>query len=293
MAPDQRDLMVFHQVALLGSFTKAAENQNVSKGYISKAVRRLEEQLGKKLFQRTTRHLVLTTAGEQLLTTTTAMNEVLQKGLSELQALGGEPRGQLRIAAPPAFGVSVLAPLIAEFQQQYPHVSLQMELDSKLVDIIAGGYDVVFRSAKLDDSSLIARSIGRFASAIVATPKFVKENHLSKVNSPDELEGVACLAYRGSKAWHFELEGVIKDIAINPIVTSNLLSFLKVSVLNHMGVGLFPYFMVEKEIKEKKLLTILPRWSSVKSPLYLVYPSRDYIPMKAKCFIDFVTQRLS
>lgn len=285
---DQRDLLIFHQVALSHSFTKAADVLLVSKGHVSKAISRLEQQLEKKLFQRSTRQLVLTDAGEQLFATTLEMQAALARGLETLQILGDEPRGILRITAPPALAEAILAPAFVAFRQQYPGVMIELNLESRLVDPIAEGYDVVFRSARLEDSNLIARKLMDIESKLVASSSFLKR--YDRLKTPQDLTEIPCVAYRAQPkvTWNFKKSNKRMLVDISPVLTSNLLSFLKASVLNGMGVALLPSFMMQEEIKQKRLVAVLPEWELPSAPLYVVYPSRDYMPFKVKCFISFL-----
>ncbi|OGO93050.1 MAG: hypothetical protein A3F41_04130 [Coxiella sp. RIFCSPHIGHO2_12_FULL_44_14] len=289
MQPDQRDLLVFHQVALNQSFTKAAVVLAVSKGYVSRVIRRLEHQLEKKLLQRSTRQLVLTDAGEQLFSTTQAMQATLEKGLEALQTASQIPKGLLRISAPPAFAEVLLAPIFAAFQQQYPAVIIEIDLQSRLVDPIAAGYDLIFRSARLSDSNLIARKLFDIENVFLATPEFLQQHHPLKI--PQDLKKVPCVAYgfHSETTWHFSRAKQQETVTLTPVLKSNLLSFLKECALNHLGVVALPLFMVKKELAEQRLHILLPEWQLSSAPLYMVYPSREYLPFKVKCLIEFLT----
>ncbi len=289
MRPDQRDLLVFHAVALQMNFTKAAESLNVSKGHVSKSISRLESQLKLKLFQRSTRRLVLTDAGERLLETTKEMQATLLDGLEALQGISGDPIGTLKVSAPPGLGEAVLAPMFAMFMQKYPEVNIDLVLESRLIDLIAEGYDVIFRSAELNDSSLVARKLLDVDYCLVAAPEIF--SNYPEPSHPEDLKELPCIAYKtpGKLVWEFKQAKKNTHVDINPQLTCNLSSFLKTSVLNGAGVTVMPIFMVEDEIAEKKLRVLLPEWQLKSFQVYLVYPSRQHIPLKLRCFIDFVS----
>ena len=295
MDPDQRDLLNFHHVALHGSFTKAADSLQVSKSHISKSISRLEQQLQKKILQRSTRQLVLTEAGEQLFATTTMMQATLTQGLEKLQVLAGKPKGKLKISAPPAFAVEVLAPLLVKFMQAYPDVTIELDLASKLVDIISGGYDLVFRSALLKDSNLIARKLFDCDDILVASPTLFNQHQMPVL--PQDLERLPCIAYQASGSskinWQLKKNNQNRVVNLTPVLTCNLMAMLKKCALNGAGVARLPLFMVKDELQQKQLYRVLPEWNLSGAALYMVYPSREYLPLKTRCFIDFVSAKLT
>ncbi|MCF6807891.1 LysR family transcriptional regulator [Thiotrichales bacterium 19S9-12] len=291
MLPDQRDLFIFHKVALLESFTKAAENLNVSKGYISKVIARLEDQLQSKLIQRSTRQFVLTDRGEQLFITTVLMQEELSKGLEKLQVLSGVPKGKLKISAPPALTEKVLAPIISEFVEKYPEVKIDLNLETEYVDVISGGYDLIIRNGLLDDAGFIARKLLDVKVTLVSSPLLFEKYTLPQI--PEDLENLPCITYGAADKvmWQFSQGKQKVSVAVNSKLTCNLSSLLKTCMLNGTGITTMPYFMVKEEIEQKKIIELLPKWEIPSTPLYLVYPSRQYMPLKTRSFMEHLISK--
>ena len=289
MRIDQRDLENFYYVVTTNSFTAAAAALGVSKGYISKSIAKLEQELQLKLFNRSTRQLLLTTAGERLFATVADMQQQLQSGLDNLQQLTGEPIGELKISAPPALSECLLAPMLTKFQQKYPQVTIDISLQSKVVDVIAGGYDLVFRGAKLDESNLIARKIFAIKNVLVASKDFVQQYGLpAKV---EELNDFHVLAYKssGKIIWQFKQQNKVVNLNVEPKFVTNLSTMLKAMVISGCGITSLPDFTVTEEIKQNKLVYVLPEWEQVQQTLYVLYPSREYMPLKTKCMLDFIS----
>jgi DNA-binding transcriptional LysR family regulator len=290
MAIDQQDYYNFYNVARYLSFTKAAQALNRSKSYISKSISSLEVQLQTKLIQRTTNNLTLTQAGERLFQTVTAMQVTLESGLESLQTINQVPMGRLNISAPPALAESVLAPALALFSKKYPHITMQINCESRLVHVIDDGFDIIFRSAILEDANFIARPLLSCGYSCVAN--IAAKEKISHLKHPNDLTTLPCFAYgkSGVAQWTFEKEQETITVPLQPIFYSNLSSMIKSFLMLSEGIAVLPNFVVQEDLKEGRLLPVLPTWDMMESPVYMVYPSRHYMPLKLKCFIDFMLQ---
>jgi DNA-binding transcriptional LysR family regulator len=287
---DQHDLYIFHQVALNQSFTQAAQALGMSKSHMSKAVRRLEEQLHYRLFQRSTRHMVLTPEGEALFQTTSRMQQHLQKGLDSIGRLHQSPSGKIRIAAPPAWGQIVLPSLLANFMQKYPDITIELTLESHFSDVIGGEYDLVFRNALLSDSSLIARHLVDLETVLVASPQTIEAVGAPSV--PNDLKSIPSCMYSGRRIarWKIRKGDQQALVEIKPVMRCNQITAIKETVLHGLGMAALPKFMVLDDIASGKLVHLLPDWALPTSPFYILYPTRDFLPYKTQCFIDFMLQ---
>ncbi len=285
---DQHDLVNFYHVVCQQSFTKAAEYLGVSKGYISKSIQRLEMQLKQSLIQRTTRKFSLTPAGETLFTTATQMQQTLQSGLENLQVLNRSPHGLIKVSASPAVANQFLAPLFAAFMQKFPNITINIDIDTTLVDIIGKQYDVVFRSARLEDSNLVARKLFDIKNIVVASPTLLK--HYPKPTTPEDLLNFPCMGYsiNGRITWHFQRQRQKSVINIEPKLVSNHSAFLKQCALNGGGIAAIQSLLVFNEIEQHKLIQLLPEWQLRSTPLYMIYPSRQFLPLKTRSLIDFI-----
>jgi DNA-binding transcriptional LysR family regulator len=288
MRTDPRDLLNFYCIVNSKGFTAAAKVMQVSKGYLSKSLHRLELMLNAKLLHRSTRQFVLTEAGEELFNTLSIMHNNLQASLENLQQLSGIPKGEIKISAPPAYAEYLLAGKFASFMEKYPGIIINLDLHSELVDVVGGGYDLVIRGAKLVDSRVIARKLVDIKNVLVASKKFIKANGAPK--EPIELLNFKCAAYRNPDkiVWRFKNGRSKQDIAIKPQLSSNLSSMLKACVLADFGIASLPLFMVEEELGRNKLQLVLRDWQLEDTPGYLLYPARDYMPLKTRLLVDYL-----
>lgn len=186
-------LPIFVTVVECGSFSLAGQKLGLSKSAISKRISQLEQHLGIQLLQRTTRSLSLTDAGARYFEYIRPAVQLTQEGLDAISELQQTPRGNLRISVPMVFGRLYIAPLIAEFLKRYPDIQLQMQMDDKITDLIAGGFDLAIRIGELPDSSLIARKIAPCLSVICASPAYLTQHGLPM--TPCELTQHNCLFY--------------------------------------------------------------------------------------------------
>jgi len=289
------DIAVFVRVVDSGSFTAAAERLSLSKSVVSKYVTRLENRLGARLLNRTTRRLSLTEIGR-------AFYERSQRGLLEIEEaeaevsrLQGEPRGTLRINAPMSFGVLHVAPAIPDFLSRYPELSVDMNLDDRKIDVIKGGFDVSVRISDLPDSSLIARRVGPCRHAVVASPEYL-ERHGSP-RTPEELRKHNVITYQYQESaleWHFRAENE-KPITVpvsGSIQMNNSLA-LRQALLNGAGITRTPTFVVGRDIQAGRLQAILTNYETLEVSIYLVFAQRQHLAPKVRAFVDFMAERIS
>ncbi|MDF1797250.1 MAG: LysR family transcriptional regulator [Coxiellaceae bacterium] len=287
---DQRDLFNFYHTVCQQSFTKAAEHLGVSKGYISKSIYRLEAQLKQKLMQRTTRQFTLTPAGEELFATANSMQATLQSGLESLQVLNQSPHGLIKVSASPAVANRFLAPLFARFMVAFPNITIDVDIDTTFVDIIGKQYDMVFRGARLEDSNLVAKKLFDIGNILVASPALFE--HYPKPSTPEDLAQLPCMAYPidGRVIWRFQHQRKKSVINIKPKLVCNHSAFLRQCALSGGGVASIQSLLIHDEIKQGKLIHLLPEWQLRSTPLYMLYPSREFLPLKTRCLIDFIVE---
>lgn len=289
------DIAVFVQVVRDGSFTKAAERLELSRSVVSKYVTRLEERLGARLLNRTTRRLSLTEAGRIFYERSRRGLEDIEEAEAEVSRLQEEPRGVLRVNSPMSFGILHIAPLLPDFLAENPEITVDMNLDDRKVDVIEEGFDVSIRITDLPDSSLVARRLGPCRHAIVAAPTYLKKHGTPQ--TPDELRNHNIIAYQYQESatdWHF-LAPDKKQITVpvsGSIQMNNSLA-LRQALLGGVGITRTPTFVVGEDIATGRLVSLLKNYETLEVSIYLVYPQRRHLSPKVRAFVDFVAARIT
>lgn len=288
------DIAVFVEVVEAGSFTAASGRLSLSKAVVSKYVTRLENRLGARLLNRTTRRLSLTEAGRVLYDRSRGALEEIDGARAAVSRLNQAPRGTLRINAPMSFGVLHVAPVIPTFLERYPELSVDMELDDRKVDVVAGGYDVSVRIAALPDSSLVARRLGPCRHAVVASPAYLERR--GRPSSPGELGGHDVLTYRyqqSAREWHFSTSGGRAiPVAVDGRLRMNNSLALREALLAGAGVARMPTFVVGEDIRAGRLVRLLPGYETIEVSIYAVYAERRHLAPKVRAFVDFMVGRI-
>ncbi len=288
------DVAAFVQVVETGSFTAAAEQLGVSKAVVSKYVSRLEQRLGARLLQRTTRRLTLTEAGEALYHKSSGALAELADAEAEVARLTGAPRGHLRVTAPTYFGSSILAPLLKDFVARFPEITLELDLDDRITDLVKDRFDVAVRITPAVDPGLVARRLAESALVVVAAPSYVKRRGLPK--APADLKGHACLGYslaRMPNEWRFRPpKGRWIAARIECALYCNSDFVLKQATLDGVGLALFPRFFVARELENGRLVQALPGYGTHELSISAVYVSRRNLLPKVRAFVDFLAERL-
>lgn len=289
------DIAVFVQVVEQGSFTAAAEHLSLSKAAASKYVGRLEKRLGARLLNRTTRRLTLTEAGESLYARAAVAIADLAAAESCVVELTGQPRGRLRVTAPSHFGEVFLAPLFSEFRSRYPDVTLDLDLDNRIVDLVQEGFDVGIRITTLASSSLVARKLADIRMVTVASPAYLAKHGMPRV--PSDLREHECLAYsldRTPSEWRYchGLHRLI-SVRVQGSFRCNNDGALKRAALDGLGILRFPALFVERELREGTLAAVLQEFEMQKVTLSAVFPTRQNLAPKVRVFVDFLAEQFA
>ena len=286
---------MFAKVAEEGSFAAAARVMGVSVPTVSRAVARLEERLGGRLFNRTSRQLSLTEFGASMALKAGEIYRQAEEVESEAQELSVQPRGQVRIAIPMSFGLRWVAPLLPQLMRQYPELSVDLHLSDASVDLIAEGFDAALRIAVMPDSSLVARRICDVTQYLVASPGYLQAH--GAPSHPRELASRTCLsyAYRArSQVWRFTHDdGSAEDVAPNgPLRVTNSDALLPV-LLEGLAIAELPEFIASEYLADGRLVVVLPEWSMARGGLYFVTPSARTRSVKIKAMSDFFANHLA
>jgi DNA-binding transcriptional LysR family regulator len=293
--PDFEAWAIFAKVAEAGSFARAADELELSKATVSKAVSRLEARLGASLFHRTSRRLSLTESGRAALE---RANRILAEGEAveeETAAQSVIPRGLVRLAAPVSFGLLHMADILPDFLARYPEVTLDVNLADHKVDLVADGYDLAVRIAQLQDSSLLARKLCDMRIMLVGSPRYFEA--FGKPEHPRDLAQHRCFTYANVEnpdVWRFtNAAGEEQNVTVAGPMRVNSSESLSASLRAGLGVALQPEFICWRDLREGGLETAMCDWRPPTPALHIVSPPGRLRPMRVKVLMDFLAERLA
>lgn len=277
---DLNRIASFVRVVQAGSFTAAAQDLRLPVSSVSRSVAALEEELGVRLLHRTTRRLSLTDGGQHFFR---RMSTVLAEAEAAAQAVMGfaaEPRGVVRITAPPDLGgEQQLARILHRIRERHPGLSFELLLSTRVLDLVADGIDLAIRAGVLADSSLVARRVRDSGLGLFASPEYLERQ--GKPRSLDDLLEHDCLCYGGRSGklpWLLTGPGGTRTIAVKgPIVCDDMI-FLRDAASAGLGIALIPVEIVTRAVREGRLVRVLPRYGRDGAAVYVVWPSQKLVP---------------
>jgi DNA-binding transcriptional LysR family regulator len=284
-------MRAFVRVVQTGNFSAAAREQNTSQATISKRVAGLESMLGVKLLTRTSRELALTEAGTRYYEKCQAILTELDEADADAREQVASPKGLLRIAAPIAIARLILSPLLAAFTKQYPEITVEIAASDKHVDLIEEGIDAAIRAKQLEDSSLIARHLDDNPMLLAASPDYIASN--GKPETPEDLAGHTCIIYTNfatPNVWQFTKEAQEYSVHVNGTVRSSSGDVNLEAALNGLGIVALPHWMLKQHFESGQLVPLLPEYKGMSVPINIIYPQNRYIPLKVRCFVDFLRE---
>lgn len=280
------DLEIFARVVTTGSMSAAGRELALSPAVVSKRIRRLEERLGTRLLQRTTRQLSLTEAGQGYYERVVAILASIDEAEAFVNGRSSLARGVLRVSAPTSFGRMHIAPHLTSFFAAHPDITLHLELSDGFVDIVGEGFDVAVRIGELDDSSLVARRLAPNHRVLVASPAY-----LAARGTPREIAALAGHALLSHNTDHWRLEGPDGPVNVKlhgPLKT-NSSEVIREATLAGLGISLRSTWDVGPELKQGRLAVVLPAWrASRRVAIHAVYPTRRFLPQKVRVFIEWL-----
>lgn len=296
---DLNDVAVFEKVVSEGSLTAAAGRLNQPKSSVSRALSRLEADLGVRLLQRTTRKLHLTEAGKLFFERTRRVLGELREAEQAVTQLQEAPRGNLRITMPVELGMKFMGRVVAEFMQRHPEVSLEADLSGRMVDLVQEGVDLALRIGEFRDSSLVARRLGNLSGRFYASPAYLGRHGLPK--KPEDLAAHEVILFMQPRENTLLL---FKDalraapekpgcaITVKGRLTVNNSSIAVDAAIAGIGIALVPSFLSAEAVAAGQLLPVLPEHRVCHGGLYAMYPSREHMPTALRAFLDFLVERL-
>ena len=286
------DMRLFVQVLESRSFTAAAEQLGISKQYISRRLMQLENRLGARLLNRSTRRLDVTALGQSYYNSAVRLLAEVEQVEQGIAGQAAEPRGTLRVSAPLSFAMAQLSALMPRFLQRYPQVQVEIDLSDRPVDLLGEGYDLVLRIGTLEDSSLIARRIASIARVYCASPDYLAARGTPK--TPQELATHDCLPYGHSRQvqWRFEVDGKPLVIGVSGRMRANNGELLCEAAVAGMGIAYLPRFIVQQALRSGQLQTVLNEFITEPLALSAVYPQHRQTSRPVQVLIDFLREHL-
>lgn len=283
-------LKVFRSVVECGSFAEAARQMNMSPAAISKNVGELEAHLGVRLLNRTTRRMSRTEAGDLYYQQLSRILDDLNEAETLLGPMQQVPSGLLRVTAPMGVALIRITPRLPEFLKANPKLSVDLQLDSRRVNIVDEGFDLAIRASDgLVDSSLIAKKLMNLEQVVCASPSYLDAH--GSPETPQDLRHHECIKFSLSghvDEWAFSREDQTERVPIEGRYRVTSSFAVRDALLEGFGVSMIPKIYVEKELKEGRLVQVLRDWQPNQTSVYAVYPSRRHLPNKVRVFIDFV-----
>jgi DNA-binding transcriptional LysR family regulator len=287
-------MKVFVAVVDAGSFAAAAGRLDMSRAMASKYVMNLEDHLGTRLLNRTTRRLSVTESGSVFYERSVQIISDVTEAEQVAGHMSAVPRGILKITMPLSYGQHRLGPVIADYVRQYPQVKLDISFSDHKADLIEEGFDLAIRIGTLPGSGLIARKLGSGRVIVCASPDYLKRHGTPQ--TPEDLARHSCLGYTLSNSgdeWRLTRQGEEAAIRIAGPIKADNGDMLRLAALSGAGLIFQPHFIVSEDLQAGRLVQVLADYASAELGIYAIYPSRKHLSAKVRTFVDFLAGRLS
>ncbi len=286
-------LRTFVRVAEARSFTAVAREMGTTQPAVSRQVAALEEHLGARLIQRTTRSLTLTEDGRDLLGHARRVLDAAEEAEAAVGRQRGAPGGLVRLATPSVFGRLYVAPRLGRLLDRYPALSLELHVSDRPQDLVAEGIDLAVRAATVADSSLIARRIGSSSRITVASASYLDRH--GEPQHPEDLAEHSCIPFLQHAApfdWHFDGPGGEVTVRVAGRFSTDGSEAVREAVLAGIGFAVLPGWYFAEELLTGQVRAVLHEWQPPRIGLNAVYPSRRYLPRRTRAVIDFLVDEL-
>ncbi|WP_455874776.1 LysR family transcriptional regulator [Rhizobium yanglingense] len=281
------DLEIFAKVVSTGSMSLAGRVLGFSPAVVSKRIKRLEDRLGTRLLQRTTRQISLTEAGKGFYDRVLGILAGLEEAEYYISGRSALMHGTLKISAPTSFGRMHIAPHLKAFMDAHPELAINLVLTDELSDIIGGGFDLAIRIAELTDSSLVARRLAPVRRLLCAAPSYLDMHGMPQ--NIDDLKNHRCLPAHNNELWRLEGPGGAMSLRPEGMLVTNSSEVIRETVIAGLGIALRSTWDIGDELKSGNLVQVLPAYEGSRNvALSAVYPSRQFLPAKVRLFIDYL-----
>jgi DNA-binding transcriptional LysR family regulator len=289
---DLNDILVFARVVQAGSFTAAAHALQMPKSTVSRKVTELEQRLGVRLLQRTTRTLSLTDEGRTYNDFCARIVEEIDEAEIAVGRLRGAPSGPLRVTTPLNFGF--MGPIVTEFAKDYREVTVEIVSTDRVVNLVEERFDIAIRAANLSDSTLVARPLGNLRRVVVASSGYARRR--GRPRQPADLAEHDALVFGAGVSpttWRLDKGTTSVDVTVRPRLVVNDFDVLLEAALAGVGVAMLPIFRCAAALREGKLEHLLKDWCSPQTMIHAVYPTARYLSPKVKAFVELLQKRFT
>ncbi|QCI97542.1 LysR family transcriptional regulator [Agrobacterium larrymoorei] len=286
-------LTIFVHTAEGGSFVAASQRLGLSSSAVGKAIARLEQEMGVRLFHRSTRSMTLTEEGSFFLDTCRRVLSELDSAEAQLSKSQSKPRGLLRVSFP--LTGMLLMPAISAFMKAYPEIDLDLDFTDRLVDVIEEGFDAVVRTGEVRDTRLMNRKLGSFKHRLVASPDYLTREGVPQV--PEDLMRHRCMHHRYANSGKLEPWPLVRDgkdlrLALPTTTIASTLEPLIHLAENGFGISCLPDFAVAKQIEDGNLISLLDCFTAEAGVFRVLWPTSRYLSPKIRVFVDFMAENL-
>lgn len=272
----------------------AAQRSGMARSTVSRGLAALEARLGVRLVQRSTRAFALTEEGAALYQRVLPALAAMRDAEGVVRAMREKPSGTLRVAAPPLFAEVYLPSVLETYCRRFPDVRVELRLEDRMVDLVDEGVDCALRAGRLDDSTLVARTLGSGRARVYASPEYLRVR--GEPVHPADLRDHDTLAFSGRKdplRWSFSARGQRVTVTIAPRVTVNSMLLARDLAVASMGLTMLPEFIAREPSARGALREVLGAWSTPRSRIFVVYPSERHLAPRTRAFVDTITEHFS
>ncbi|MFK3971375.1 LysR family transcriptional regulator [Pseudomonas sp. NPDC087358] len=281
------DLRIFLAVVTARSLSQASRRLDVMPMQVSRRITALEQELGVRLFQRTTRAVSLTAEGEAFLPYAHTMVEAEESALEALQPSSSRVTGLLRVTTPSVFGQSIVLPMLPQLLQQYPGLRVELDVSDKVVDLVGRGFDLALRVAPLADSELVARRVASNPRVLCAAPHYLQQH--GTPSTLEELEKHQCIVLQAVPRWPFVVNGEIVRRRVEGRVVISNVGAVRDAAIEGLGIAMLAYWDVLPQLRDGSLVEIqLTDGGMEQLSVWAVIPTRQYVPARVKVFLQML-----